>query len=56
MVVGRGGNVLKKAGQAVRLELKRWFARPVHVELWVKVKNNWADNEEQLQGLGFDSV
>jgi GTP-binding protein Era len=56
MVVGKGGNVLKKAGRAVRLELKRRFARPVHIELWVRVRNNWADNEEQLHGLGFDSV
>jgi GTP-binding protein Era len=56
MVVGKGGNVLKKAGRAVRLELKRRFARPVHIELWVRVRNNWADNDEQLHGLGFDSV
>jgi GTP-binding protein Era len=35
--------------------LKRQFERPVHIELWVKVKENWADNEEQLQRLGFDA-
>jgi GTP-binding protein Era len=55
IVVGKGGNVLKKVGRTVRLELKRQFERPVHIELWVKVKENWADNEEQLQRLGFDA-
>jgi GTP-binding protein Era len=55
IVVGKGGNVLKKVGRAVRLELKEQYARPVHIELWVKVKENWADNEEQLQRLGYDS-
>jgi GTP-binding protein Era len=54
IVVGKGGNVLKKVGRAARLELRRQFERPVHIELWVKVKENWADNEEQLQRLGFD--
>ena len=55
IVVGKGGNVLKKVGRTVRLELKRQFERPVHIQLWVKVKENWADNEEQLQRLGFDA-
>jgi GTP-binding protein Era len=55
IVVGKGGSVLKKVGRSVRLELKQQFARPVYVELWVKVKQNWADNEEQLQRLGYDS-
>jgi GTP-binding protein Era len=54
IVVGKGGSILKKVGRAVRLELKQQFERPVHVELWVKVKENWADNEEQLQRLGYD--
>jgi GTP-binding protein Era len=56
IVVGKGGNLLKKVGRAVRLELKRELGRPVHIELWVKVKENWADNEEQLQRLGFDPL
>jgi GTP-binding protein Era len=54
IVVGKDGNVLKKVGRTVRLEMKRELGRPVHIELWVKVKENWADNEEQLQRLGFD--
>jgi GTPase len=54
IVVGKGGNVLKKAGRAARLELKREFEVPVHVNLWVKVRENWADSESQLRRLGYE--
>jgi GTPase len=55
IVVGKDGSLLKKAGRAVRLELKEHYGIPVHVELWVKVKENWADSEEQLRRLGYHS-
>jgi GTPase len=55
IVVGKGGNVLKRVGRAARLELKEALGRPVHLELWVKVKENWADNEQELLRLGFES-
>lgn len=54
IVVGKGGSRLKQIGRAARVELKKQLRRPVHVELWVKVKQNWADNEKDLQALGFD--
>lgn len=55
IVVGKGGNVLKRVGTEARLELKAQLGRSVHLELWVKVKDNWADNEKDLMSLGFDS-
>lgn len=55
IVVGKGGILLKKAGRSVRLELKEQYGVPVHVDLWVKVRDNWADSEEQLLRLGYDS-
>jgi len=55
IVVGKGGSVLKRVGKAARLELKQQFGRPVHLELWVKVKDNWADNEQDLLRLGYES-
>ena len=55
IVVGKGGSVLKRVGRAARLELRQLLGRPVHVELWAKVKANWADNEQDLLRLGFDS-
>ena len=55
IVVGKGGSVLKRVGKAARLELKEQLQRPVHLELWVKVKDNWADSEQDLQSLGYET-
>ena len=54
IVVGKGGSRLKMIGRDARLELKSMLGAPVHLELWVKVKQNWADNEKDLQALGID--
>lgn len=55
MVVGKNGNVLKKVGMAARLELAEQLGCRVHLELWVKVKANWADSEKDLQSLGYEA-
>ena len=55
IVVGKQGSVLKKAGRAARLELKAQAGIPVHLNLWVKVKDNWADSEKDLLRLGYES-
>jgi GTPase len=54
IVVGKGGKHLKKVGREARLELKKDLGVPVHLELWVKVKENWADNEHELHRLGYE--
>ena len=55
IVVGKQGSVLKKVGRAARLELKEQLGCSVHLELWVKVKSNWADNEKDLMSLGYEA-
>jgi GTP-binding protein Era len=55
IVVGKGGSLLKKVGREARVEMKKALGRPVHLELWVKVKDNWADNVKDLQRLGYES-
>ncbi len=55
MVVGKGGRLLKQVGTQSRQELKAELGCPVHLELWVKVKDNWADNEQDLLRLGYES-
>ena len=55
IVVGKGGAVLKRVGREARLELKEQLGRKVHLELWVKVKSNWADSEQDLAALGYES-
>ena len=54
IVVGKGGIVLKKVGRQARLEFKERLGVPVHLELWVKVKDNWADSEKDLLRLGYE--
>lgn len=54
IVIGKGGNVLKKVGRSARVELKERLGMPVHLELWVKVKDNWADSERELLRLGYE--
>ena len=55
IVVGKNGSVLKRIGRAARLELKEQLGQSVHLELWVKVKSNWADNEQDLLNLGYEA-
>lgn len=54
IVIGHGGEQLKQAGRAARLEMSKLFGRPVHLELWVKVKENWSDSEAALRQLGYE--
>jgi len=55
IVIGQNGERLKEIGRSARLELKAMFNRPVHLELWVKVKDNWSDSEAALRQLGYES-
>lgn len=53
IVIGSQGDALKKAGQKARLELEAFLGRHVYLNLWVKVKKGWSDDEWVLQGLGY---
>ena len=54
IVIGKGGSMLKEAGRRARMDIARQLGHRVHLELWVKVRENWADNEKDLQRLGFE--
>ncbi len=54
IVIGHGGEQLKEVGRAARIEMSELFLRPVHLELWVKVKENWSDSEAALRQLGYE--
>lgn len=54
IVVGKGGQVLKRVGQSARRDLMAQLDCRVHLELWVKVKDNWSDSEQDLLRLGFE--
>lgn len=54
IVIGAGGERLKEIGRLARLDLNDLLKRNVHLELWVKVKENWADSEQALRTFGYD--
>lgn len=54
IVIGEGGERLKKIGSAARLQMEKLFDGRVHIEIWVKVRADWSDNERSLKQLGFD--
>ncbi|MED5526283.1 GTPase Era [Gallaecimonas pentaromativorans] len=53
MVIGAKGDKLKRIGTDARQDMQRLFNYPVHLELWVKVKSGWADDERALRSLGY---
>jgi len=55
IAIGKDGSVLKKVGRAARLDIAKLLGQPVHLELFVKVKSNWADNEKDLINLGYEA-
>jgi GTPase len=53
IVVGKGGQRLKEVGTAARLDMERLFGTKVFLELWVKVKEDWREDERALTELGY---
>jgi len=56
IVIGERGEGLKTVGRAARLELTKLLRKPVHLELWVKVKENWSDSEAALRQFGYSAT
>jgi GTP-binding protein Era len=54
IVIGKGGQALKSVGAAARQELESFFGRKVFLELHVKAKKGWRDDEETLRSLGLE--
>jgi len=53
IVIGQQGRVLKAVGSEARKEMEALFGRKVFLELWVKVKEGWSNDEQALQRLGY---
>ena len=54
MVIGSGGERLKRIGAEARQELEHLFDARVFLELWVKVRSGWADDEAHLRSYGYE--
>ncbi|MGV1017250.1 MAG: GTPase Era [Fluviibacter phosphoraccumulans] len=54
MIIGRNGETLKRIASEARQDMTRMFGGTVYLELWVKVKSGWADDERLLRTLGYE--
>ena len=53
IIIGKGGAELKKVGTWAREDMEAFFGTQVHLDLWVRVKENWRDNQNLLNSFGF---
>jgi GTPase len=54
MLIGQKGARLKDISTQSRLDMEKLFGGPVYLEIWVKVKSGWADNEAGLRAYGYE--
>lgn len=53
MLIGKGGEKLKQISTEARMDMEKLFGGKVYLEVWVKVKGGWADDERALKSLGY---
>ena len=53
IVIGKQGEMLKNVGMDARVDIEKLIEKKVYLQIWVKVKKGWANNERALQSLGF---
>ena len=54
IVIGKGGRVLKAVGAEARANMESLFGSRVHLEIWVKARAGWSNDERVLRSLGYD--
>ncbi len=54
IIVGKGGQTLKRIGSQAREDLEKFFGMKVYLNLWVKVKENWRDSDFNLHNFGYN--
>ncbi len=55
IIIGHKGSALKKVGVQARKDLEKFFAKQVHIELYVKVNKNWRSDSKQLKRFGYNN-
>ncbi len=56
IVIGKGGQLLKKTGTLARSDLEHLLEKKVYLQLWVKVREDWADDEQSLAAFGYSDA
>ena len=54
IVIGKSGERMKKIGQSARADIERLLDARVHLNLWVKVRSDWSDDQRALNSLGYE--
>lgn len=54
IIIGKGGERLKEVGSRARKSMEVLFGTKVYLQLWVRVKEGWADDERALRSLGYE--
>jgi len=54
IVIGAGGEKLKRIATEARMDMQRLFGGKVHLEVWVKVRGGWTDDTRALKNLGYE--
>ena len=53
IIIGDGGDRMKKIGQEARMDMQKLFGSKIMLNLWVKVRRGWSDDERALSSLGY---
>jgi GTP-binding protein Era len=53
IMIGKGGEMIKKLGIAARQTIEKFIDRKVHLELFIKVRPKWRDNDNYLREYGY---
>ena len=53
IIIGHQGKGLKRVGTEARKDLEQFFAKKIHLEMYVKVSKNWRSDENQLRRFGY---
>ena len=54
IIIGKGGEMLKKIGANARYEIEKQLDTKVNLQLWVKVKKEWRDSDVLIKNFGYD--
>ncbi len=55
IIIGKKGQMLKQIGEQARADIEKMINTSVYLDLWIKVKKNWRDNQNNLNQLGYRS-
>lgn len=53
IIIGKGGAMLKRIGELARRDLEHDFDTKVYLDLWIKVKEDWRNNQYQMRNFGY---